>query len=623
MAKDSLYWCMKCNVPLLSKSCDLCRDGAAIKEVIMTLPGNVKPMFVEERKRLWQTISKQYGEGVAPLIVPEDRISLLNKVPHIDLAYEVIVDGHVLGLWEYDVRRGVFQFIPYMEGARRMAKGRARKWVLVDEGAEEAIAIQGRNLLAPGVKDYDRDVQEGDFVYVVNEEWKAIAVGKMAQGFKRRMSERRGMIVKIRHHDAAKDAEILTKGATWSDAVKANKSFLEMKEKGAITFVRRVCAESGYPVLVSFSGGKDSLVTLLLVKKALEFSDKRFYVLFVDTGVEYPETISYIERVLRRLELEDKTIRASSFTDFFEVLELFGPPARDFRWCCKTCKLAPIAFAIKSLGGKCLTFIGLREAESAKRKRQGAVWEGIWGKGQVGVSPIHDWSTLSVWLYLFKEGVEPNPLYYKGLERIGCWTCPSMDLAEMHIAGEVMGPLWQEYLRKISEALSLDEKELRLGLWRWRFKFPGWLNVKKARKMRESPSWYLNKREIQIKGEDDYEKMLSILRTIYEVRREDWQRAILMDKGRKIADLMKIGTKVVVETEDRDWIKIFRCIARALLCVRCMLCLAACPNSAIRVGQGGVEVMPEKCVACGECNYTCPIWAYALKSPYIAKRLLD
>jgi phosphoadenosine phosphosulfate reductase len=613
---------MKCNVPLLSKSCDLCKDRATIKGVMITPPGNVKPMFVKERERLWQTISKQYGEGAASLIVP-DRVSLLNKVPHIDLAYEVIVDGHVLGLWEYDVRRGAFNFIPYMEGARRTAKGRARKWVLVDEGAEEAIAIQGRNLLAPGVRDYDRDIQEGDFVYVVNEEWKAIAVGKMAQGFKQRMNEGRGMIVKIRHHDVAKDAEILTKGATWSDAVKANKSFLEMKEREAITFVRRVCAESDYPVLVSFSGGKDSLVTLLLVKKALEPLDKRFYVLFVDTGVEYPETISYIERVLRRLELEDKTIKASSFTDFFEVLELFGPPARDFRWCCKTCKLAPIAFAIKSLGGRCLMFIGLRETESAKRKRQGAVWEGIWVKGQVGVSPIHDWSTLNVWLYLFKEGVELNPLYYKGLERIGCWTCPSMDLAEMHIAKEAMGPLWQEYLRKISEVLSLDEKESRLGLWRWRFKFPGWLNVKKARGVFKSPSWYLNKKEIQIKGEDDYEKMLGILRTIYEVYKEDGQRAILMNKGRKIADLMKIDTKVVVEAEDRDWIKIFRCVARALLCVKCMLCLATCSNKAIKVGQGGVEVMPEKCVACGECNYTCPIWTYALKSPYIAKRLLN
>jgi predicted RNA-binding protein with PUA domain len=51
---------------------------------------------------------------------------LLNKVPHVDLAYEVIVDGHAVGLWEYD-REGAFYFIPYMEGARRMARQKARK----------------------------------------------------------------------------------------------------------------------------------------------------------------------------------------------------------------------------------------------------------------------------------------------------------------------------------------------------------------------------------------------------------------------------------------------------------------------------------------------------------------
>jgi len=612
---------MKCNVPLLSRKCDVCEDEVAIREVRITPPSNVKPMFVEERKRLWQTISEQYGEDVVPLVAPEDRVSLLNKVPHVDLAYEVVVDGQVLGLWEYDIRRGAFCFIPYIEGARRMAKRRARKWVLVDKGAEEAIAIRGRNLLAPGVKDYDRDIREGDFVYVVNDEWKAIAVGKVARGFEQMLNEGRGMVVKIKHHSEARDAEVLAKRATWSDAVKANKSLLEMKEKEAIALIQEVCIKSDSPVLVSFSGGKDSLVTLLLVKKALEPLDKRFYVLFTDTGIEYPETISYVERVLRRLKLEDKTIKTSSFTDFFKALELLGPPARDFRWCCKTCKLAPIAYAIKNLGGRCLTFIGLRGAESAKRKKQGAMWEGVWIKGQLGFSPIHDWSTLTVWLYLFKEGIELNPLYYKGLERIGCWVCPSMDLAETRIAEEVMGPLWQGYLRKVSDALSLGEREVKLGLWRWRFKFPKWLNVEEVSK---GPIQCLfEKKEVRIEREGDFEKILSVLKTMYEVRREDEEKMALMDGRRKIASLVKRGNKIIVEAKDRDRVKVFRGIARALLCVKCMLCYATCPNEAITIRQSNIEILAEKCMACGECNYTCPIWAYSLKSPHIAKRLLD
>jgi len=622
MASSNLYWCMKCNVPLLSKRCDLCNDRKVIKEVKVTPPSNVKPMFAEERNRLWRTVNEQYGEGVAPLIAPDDKISLLNKVPHIDAAYEVIVDGHVLGLWEYDVRGGAFCFIPYMEGARRMAKQRAKKWILVDRGAEEAIVVQGRNLLAPGVKDYDEDIREGDFVYVVNEEWKAIAVGKIARGFKQKLSERRGMIAKIRRFAEAKDAEVLAKKASWGDAVNANRSFLEMMERKAITFIREVCRKSDDPVLVSFSGGKDSLATLLLVKKALESLGKEFYVLFTDTGIEYPETINYIKRILRQLRLEDKTISVSSFVDFFKALDLFGPPARDFRWCCKTCKLAPIAYTIKSLGGRCLTFIGLREMESAKRRRQGAVWEGIWVKGQVGISPIYDWSTLNVWLYLFKEGVELNPLYYKGLERIGCWVCPSMDLAEMRIVEEIIGPSWHEYLKKISESLSLSEQEVKLGLWRWRFKPPRWLRSGEKKMHRRQARYLYEKKEVRIEKEDDFKRLLSILKTMYEVHDEGGQ-VTLLDKERSIAILMREKEKIIIEAESRHWLKIFRGTARALACVKCMLCFATCPNKAIELRQEGIEVSTEKCTACGECNYTCPVWAYSLKAPHIAKRLLE
>jgi hypothetical protein len=65
-----------------------------------------------------------------------------------------------------------------------------------------------------------------------------------------------------------------------------------------------------------------------------------------------------------------------------------------------------------------------------------------------------------------------------------------MDLAEMRMVKEVMGSLRQGYLRRIFDALSLDEKEVKSGLWRWRFKFPGWLNVKR-REMRKDLVRYL------------------------------------------------------------------------------------------------------------------------------------
>ncbi|MEM0240131.1 MAG: phosphoadenosine phosphosulfate reductase family protein [Candidatus Nezhaarchaeales archaeon] len=615
-----LYWCAKCNVPLLTARCDLCGKGI-IREVKITPPGNVKPMFEEERKRIQHTICKQYGDHVT-LMLPEDRIALLNKVPHVDLAYEVIVDGQIIGLWRFDVESMSYQFIPHMEGARRMAKQRARKWILVDRGAEKAITLEGKNLLAAGVKDYDNAIRSGDFVYVVNEEWKAIAVGKASHDFEGKLVERRGMVVKIKHFDEPRDPEILEKGATWNDVISANKYFLEEKEREAIAFVQDVCSKVNKPILVSFSGGKDSFATLIIVKKALESLGKEFYVLFSDTKIEYPETIRYVEETLRKLGLERKVIKVDAFTNFFDAIKIFGPPARDFRWCCKTCKLAPIAYAIKSLGGECLTFIGLRGVESAKRKKQGAIWEGIWVKGQTGVSPIHEWNTLNVWLYLFKEGVEVNPLYYKGLERIGCWTCPSMDLAEMQITEDLMSQSWQEYLKEILKMLSLKDHEIRLGLWRWRFRYPGWLRTK-IKMMHKDYLQHLRRvKELHLKSEDDFKRIVSILKTLYDVH-EERERVILMKGKREIARLIRKGMKITIEVHEGDQVKIFRSIARAMVCVRCRLCVAVCSNNAITLKSDGIEISNERCVACGECNYVCPIWAYSPKSPYIAKRLLE
>ncbi|MEM4576824.1 MAG: phosphoadenosine phosphosulfate reductase family protein [Candidatus Nezhaarchaeales archaeon] len=622
MKASALYWCLKCNVPLLTKNCDVC-GGHSIKEVKVTPPGNIKPMFNNEKVRIENSIVKEYGKTVIPLIVPEDRIVLLNKVPHMDVAYEIIVDGHVVGLWEFDVGLQNFRLMPYMEGARRMAISRARKWILVDRGAEKAIAMDGKNLLAPGVVEYDESISENDIAYVVNEDWKAIAVGKVSYGFKQRLKERRGMVVKIKHFGEPKDAEILEKKATWSDAIAANNSFLGAKEKEAISLIQDICARSSKPILVSFSGGKDSLATLLLVKKALEESRKDFFVLFLDTGIEYLETITYVERILKQLGLEDKTIKVKAFARFFDVLDVFGPPARDFRWCCKVCKLAPISYAVRNLGGECLAFIGLRGVESIKREKQGAMWRGIWVKGQTGISPIYDWSTLNIWLYLFKEGVEVNPLYYKGLERIGCWVCPSMDLAEMRIVEELLGDSWKYYLEKVSKLLHLSEEEMNLGLWRWRFKRPGWLKDEENVILRRDPIQHIRrKRKILLKSERDFDKLINILKTLYDVHKEG-RDVILTIGGRRVAILTKEDMKVLVKADEKEWIKIFRSASRALECVKCMLCLATCLRNAISISNDGIEILSERCIACGECNYTCPIWAYSLKSLHIAKRLLD
>lgn len=622
-----LYWCRRCNVPLLTESCNLCRKDE-VTEVKITPPGNVKPLFEPEGLRLRKLISETYGEEAASLIAPKDRIVVLNKVPHEDLAYETICDGHLIGLWRYEVRKAKWIFLPHMEGARRLASIKARKWITVDRGAEKAIVDGGKNLLAPGVIEFDKEIKEDDFVYIVNTEWKAIAVGKVVTSLDHRIKIRKGVVVKVKYSDKPKDPEITDTKATWTEAVKANEIFLKNRELKAIEFISRESTKYDKPILVSFSGGKDSLTVLILVKKALDKLNMKFHVLFSNTGVEYPETEAYVNRIVKQMNLEDRTIKINTFSNFFDALEVFGPPARDFRWCCKTCKLAPLAYIVRSMGGECVTFIGSRWVESIKRKKQGAMWESVWIKGQIGISPIYDWGTLDVWLYLLKEGVELNPLYHKGLERVGCWVCPSMDLAEMQIVRVLLGEKLADYLERIRKMLMLEEEGEKLGLWRWRFRWPKWIKDAKIKNLRrEGPQDYyfkMGKLIVNAGSGDDVRRMMSILRTLYDLRVDEKRIELIIGK-RKVAEIIvSEDGKIIVKGQETHLKRIFRSIARALVCVKCRLCIALCPNNAASLSEEGfIEISSDKCMMCGECNYLCPVWAYSLKSPHLAKRLLE
>ncbi|NIR15141.1 MAG: phosphoadenosine phosphosulfate reductase family protein, partial [Desulfobacterales bacterium] len=49
----------------------------------------------------------------------------------------------------------------------------------------------------------------------------------------------------------------------------------------------------------------------------------------------------------------------------------------------------------------------------------------------MSANPIQNWNALEVWLYIFKEKADFNPLYNQGYHRMGCYLCPSSPLAEL------------------------------------------------------------------------------------------------------------------------------------------------------------------------------------------------
>lgn len=178
---------------------------------------------------------------------------------------------------------------------------------------------------------------------------------------------------------------------------------------------------------VAFSGGKDSIVLLNLVKKALP--QNTFIVVFGDTGMEFPDTYSVINKIENDCNKEGiEFYRANSHLKPLESWKMFGPPSRVLRWCCSVHKSSPQTLKLREVLGKDnfigADFVGVRRDESFKRS--GYDYENFSKKqkGQYSQNPILDWNSAEIWLYLFTHKLPINEAYKKGNSRAGCLLCP-------------------------------------------------------------------------------------------------------------------------------------------------------------------------------------------------------
>ncbi len=217
-----------------------------------------------------------------------------------------------------------------------------------------------------------------------------------------------------------------------------------------------------YVINVSFSGGKDSAVSTLLAKEILEDID----VLFIDTGLEYPETNQYVKDFAKKYDLNLKVIDGDNF---WNEIDEEGIPTKDDRWCNSSCKLIPLEnFFDEEYGEdkKILTIDGSRKLESFARANLGYIRQSGFIENQTNLFPLLDWNSIDIWSYIFLNNVLYNPMYEEGFERIGCYMCPAALNSEFLRVKELHPDLWEKwanYLRKDG----YSEEEILRGFWRW------------------------------------------------------------------------------------------------------------------------------------------------------------
>ena len=180
---------------------------------------------------------------------------------------------------------------------------------------------------------------------------------------------------------------------------------------------------------VACSFGKDSVVVLDLIRRI----HPDILVEFTNTGVEFPETIKFKNRLVREWNLNFLEAKSDEWT-FWTLIDKYGwPPlrydgkhgTRDIK-CCYYLKEIPAFKALKARGIE-LVFTGITAGESRNRmmleRRCGdyyfAKTQGLWK-----CHPIMSWSRTEVWSYIRENGIPYNPFYDRFPEqRVGCLPC--------------------------------------------------------------------------------------------------------------------------------------------------------------------------------------------------------
>lgn len=202
---------------------------------------------------------------------------------------------------------------------------------------------------------------------------------------------------------------------------------LEELEAESIYIMREVAAQFERPVLL-FSGGKDSITLVRLAEKAFRPAKFPFPLLHIDTGHNFPETITFRDDLVKSID-EKLIVRyvEDSIKQGKAVEEKGRMPSRNkLQTITLLDALAEFKFDAAFGGAR-------RDEEKARakerifsfrdefgqwepKKQRPELWNLYNGKISQGenirVFPISNWTEMDVWQYILKENLQLPSIYF-------------------------------------------------------------------------------------------------------------------------------------------------------------------------------------------------------------------
>lgn len=201
--------------------------------------------------------------------------------------------------------------------------------------------------------------------------------------------------------------------------------FLDRAIEQSHSVIKQIAALSNKPLVIQFSGGRDSMALVGLVKDVT--SD--FICSFMQTGIDFPQAVDFAKHSARVLDVP-LLISTPSYHlgDFFERLARFKTfPTIHSTWCNRDLKIRPQQKMLQKALGKIYKLIGVRRFESIRRRtiyeRDGFIRPDNQVGGADNVYPLLNWTDADVSNYLNIKGL-PTSSLYKQYGVSGCYWCP-------------------------------------------------------------------------------------------------------------------------------------------------------------------------------------------------------
>lgn len=393
--------------------------------------------------------------------------------------------------------------------------------------------------------------------------------------------------------------------------IDVNRSTMDGLVQRAIQFIRQTYdsyVKTGHQFVVAFSGGKDSLVVLDLVQRALD--PDQFVVIFGDTGMELSDTYLAFEKAKKRYPNLNFQVAKAPFSAE-ETWSEFGPPGRRLRWCCAVHKSVPTLMLLRELSDdaqiKAVVFDGVRAEESDQRSTYAEVSEGKKHINQTNCSPILKWNTAEVYLYLLERDILLNNAYKKGLFRVGCAVCPMSSTWWDGIANIAYKEDLKPFLLKVEEYAinNKPENEVRKyiaqGGWKGRFGGRGLPNG--GNRVYE----VIQNNSIEFILSENKQSWIEVARILGPIIERNSNSCRQVINGKEFEFRINDTNSSVLYSNysemDRTMLSRLRGLAnKVAYCIGCNSCCVECPTGAFVIDENKrIRISNEKCIHCGKC----------------------